>query len=252
MPLPKRIYLENYVYFITTDTFNRVPIFIIPRFTKALIENIKFYRKKYGFKFYGYSIMPCHLHALILPKQAKEISKIIGEIKNYTRKQILDNFKKNGIPNDFSFKCGVNCHCQFYPGKNSFDYIDHESVKDKHLKYIMNKSRFAGLSWDRAHDLRLHRDGSPLLTVESSQRNTTRKRKVNDIINILNTGHVWQTRFYDNIIRNGKDFREKLNYINGNAQKHSLIGNPEDYMYSSWQNYYSDNNSIIKIDKISL
>jgi putative transposase len=44
---------------------------------------------------------------------------------------------------------------------------------------------------------------------------------------------VWQESFYDHVIRNKKEFVERLNYIYYNPVKAELVDKPEDYKYSS-------------------
>jgi putative transposase len=44
---------------------------------------------------------------------------------------------------------------------------------------------------------------------------------------------VWQESFYDHVIRNRKEFVERLNYIYYNPVKAGLVDKPEDYKYSS-------------------
>jgi putative transposase len=44
---------------------------------------------------------------------------------------------------------------------------------------------------------------------------------------------VWQVSFYDHVIRNRKEFVERLNYIHYNPVKARLVDTPEDYKYSS-------------------
>ncbi|OGY45573.1 MAG: hypothetical protein A3A24_00740 [Candidatus Buchananbacteria bacterium RIFCSPLOWO2_01_FULL_46_12] len=63
---------------------------------------------------------------------------------------------------------------------------------------------------------------------------------------------IWQKSFYDHLIRNDKDFQEKLDYIHKNSLKHNVVSNLDEYLWSSYQNYYLENNSLIKIDTISL
>lgn len=43
-------------------------------------------------------------------------------------------------------------------------------------------------------------------------------------------------------------FQEKLNYIHNNPLKAGLVNNLDDYPWSSYQNYYLENNSLIEID----
>lgn len=59
---------------------------------------------------------------------------------------------------------------------------------------------------------------------------------------------IWQKSFYDHIIRNDLDFEEKLNYIHGNPIKHGVTKNLDDYPWSSFQNYYLENNTLINLD----
>jgi putative transposase len=44
---------------------------------------------------------------------------------------------------------------------------------------------------------------------------------------------VWQESFYDHVIRNRKEFDERLNYLYNNPVKAKLAEKPEDYKYSS-------------------
>jgi putative transposase len=44
---------------------------------------------------------------------------------------------------------------------------------------------------------------------------------------------VWQDSFYDHVIRNRKEFDERLNYLYNNPVKAKLVEKPDDYKYSS-------------------
>lgn len=66
------------------------------------------------------------------------------------------------------------------------------------------------------------------------------------------SGQLWQHSFYEHCIRNEKDFMEKLNYIHFNPIKANLVQDPLNFQYSSYRNYYSNDDSIIKIDKFDL
>ena len=80
----KRIFLNNYSYFITIVMHGRNPI---------LIENIKLLRQsfrvsknKYDYKIEAIVILPDHIHMIIKPKIAKEYPHIIRTIKQYFSK----------------------------------------------------------------------------------------------------------------------------------------------------------------------
>jgi len=61
-------------------------------------------------------------------------------------------------------------------------------------------------------------------------------------------GTLWQRSFYDRMIRDDDEFRVKLNYIHMNPVKAGLVDDAEDYRYSSYRNYYLDDDSILEID----
>ncbi|MCX6784504.1 MAG: transposase [Candidatus Komeilibacteria bacterium] len=59
---------------------------------------------------------------------------------------------------------------------------------------------------------------------------------------------IWQKSFYDRIICSEQQFENIVNYIDYNAVKHGLVKNPEDWLYSSYQNRYNTGKAIISID----
>jgi putative transposase len=50
----------------------------------------------------------------------------------------------------------------------------------------------------------------------------------------------WQKSFYDHYLRNSQDFKNHLEYIWHNPQKHHLINNFENYPHSSYNDKYND------------
>jgi len=46
-------------------------------------------------------------------------------------------------------------------------------------------------------------------------------------------GPIWQRSFYERIIRDEKEFWEKVNYVYNNPLRAGLVESPEDYPYSS-------------------
>jgi REP element-mobilizing transposase RayT len=44
---------------------------------------------------------------------------------------------------------------------------------------------------------------------------------------------VWQESFHDHVIRNRKEFDQRLNYLYNNPVKAKLVEKPEDYKYAS-------------------
>ena len=83
-----------------------------------------------------------------------------------------------------------------------------------------------------------------LLTSKTGQPQSQRYK----IENCIKSGKVWQSRFYDHVVRNGLDFEEKLNYIHYNPVKHGLVDDSKGYPYSSNNYWHLDNNCILKIE----
>ena len=92
----KKFNIENQIHFITIDTYNKIHLFKDKNLFEIIIDNIKFYKNKYGFKLFGYVIMPNHIHLLIqLNERWNNISKIMQDFKSHTAKEIVD-FLKTG------------------------------------------------------------------------------------------------------------------------------------------------------------
>lgn len=62
------------------------------------------------------------------------------------------------------------------------------------------------------------------------------------------TINVWQKSFWNFPVYSEKVFEQKLNYTHNNPLRAGLVKNLDDYIYSSYQNYYFNNNSLINID----
>ena len=159
MPLPKRIYLENYVYFITTDVQHRYPIFLDEKNIQILLATIDFYRKREDFYFLGYAVIPCHLHLLILPKK-ENISIIMKGIKNYISRKIRERLKDRGIFNSIinktkNFICGRDCRCELYPGYMTDRYGDQEVASTRRCGKNNPENRISTFS-DRVGEISQH------------------------------------------------------------------------------------------------
>ena len=61
---------------------------------------------------------------------------------------------------------------------------------------------------------------------------------------------VWEEGFRGLGIHSQRVFNIKMNYIHNNPVKRGLAKKPEDYLYSSYRNYYCNDNSIIELDPI--
>ncbi len=51
---------------------------------------------------------------------------------------------------------------------------------------------------------------------------------------------IWQSRYWDHIIRDQNDFNRHIDYIHYNPIKHKIATMPLEYEYSSFREYYDD------------
>jgi REP element-mobilizing transposase RayT len=56
-------------------------------------------------------------------------------------------------------------------------------------------------------------------------------KKINSLLG--REGKIWQDGFYERIIRNEDDLREKARYVEGNPVRKGLVEEPQEYVYSS-------------------
>jgi REP element-mobilizing transposase RayT len=82
----KRIYIDDGVYFVTTNTYLSYPYFENDILCELLVEEIMLCREMKKFKLFGYKINPEHVHILMQPDIKFNISKIMHSIKiNFSR-----------------------------------------------------------------------------------------------------------------------------------------------------------------------
>ena len=76
-------YSSEHAYFITICADKKKNTFKVNEFNEQIIQLIKAYKDKIGFKVYVYCLMPDHLHLLINPANCgKSISSFIGGFKS--------------------------------------------------------------------------------------------------------------------------------------------------------------------------
>ena len=85
----QHFHIEGHVYYVTTVTYGRLPIFTRPAYIVALIDSLNFYRYKLEFKLLGYVIMPDHAHLMIWPQGKATISEIMRDYKKFTSGRIM-------------------------------------------------------------------------------------------------------------------------------------------------------------------
>ena len=51
---------------------------------------------------------------------------------------------------------------------------------------------------------------------------------------------VWQSRYWEHLIRDAEDLDRHIGYIHWNPVKHGLVNDPDDWLYSTYKAWKSD------------
>ena len=82
------------IYFVTKVPHRRVPVFsLAEKYPLIVVENLKFYRKKFGFLLYGFVIMPDHYHIVVDTLEKVTISKIKEDMNKHISREIIQEVK---------------------------------------------------------------------------------------------------------------------------------------------------------------
>jgi putative transposase len=69
-------------------------------------------------------------------------------------------------------------------------------------------------------------------------------------------GPVWQHQFWDRFVRHAKEFNERLTYMHFNPVRKGLVNHPEEWRWSSYNNFALDRVTVrqcpIQIDYLQL
>lgn len=91
---------EETLFFVTSTIVDFTPVFKDEASCDILIENIKHYQQKHGFKIYAFVIMPTHFHWIVdVDPQKASLSDVMRDLKKYSAWDILDLLASQGNDN---------------------------------------------------------------------------------------------------------------------------------------------------------
>ena len=88
----------NTVRFITFSCHNRLNLLNDDNAKLIFLKHLDKVRSKYEFKLHCFVIMPNHIHLIVYPIPGTSIGQVIGELKSWSPREILDNFKLADAP----------------------------------------------------------------------------------------------------------------------------------------------------------
>ncbi len=88
-------YESEATYFVTTTVTNFISLFQNPELAEIMKNNLRFYLEKFKVSLHAFIIMPNHLHLLFTMGREGNVSEMIGRMKEYSAKQIIEYCEKN-------------------------------------------------------------------------------------------------------------------------------------------------------------
>jgi putative transposase len=86
------------IYFITTTSVNRVPIFESDIVKQIIVDSLAFLRNEGGIQLYVFTVMPNHVHFIARINEAHTLADAMRTFKSFTALKILNHFHEE---NDF-------------------------------------------------------------------------------------------------------------------------------------------------------
>ncbi len=74
---------------VTFSTNHRLPLLMEPGIASCVALEINAARRKYGFRLYGYVIMPEHVHLVLFPVEPVHLGRLVGEIKSRSARESM-------------------------------------------------------------------------------------------------------------------------------------------------------------------
>ena len=82
------------LHYLTCTIVGWVDIFTRKEYKEIIIESLQFCQEKKGLRVHAFTIMSNHLHLIVSAKEgSKGLSRIIGDFKEFTAKQIIKTIK---------------------------------------------------------------------------------------------------------------------------------------------------------------
>ena len=206
----KRYIIKNAVYFITTNTHNRIEYFRENILCDLLVEDLWETQRLKCFNIFAYKINPEHMHALIQPRGKDSYSEIMRSFKT--------NFSRNanrvmGFDANFE-KLIISRQAR------SRDLACTDISRDLAYNDISRDLACNDISRDLACN-GLSRAAAYVFRIAEYRRRFIAKYNFHPPF----PKFKWQGSFHDHIIRDRKDFVHHLEYIRRQWLKHKLLEN---------------------------
>jgi putative transposase len=111
--------------------------------------------------------------------------------------------------------------------------------------YVLMPEHWHALIWT-AYPLTISRLVQDIKWISACSLNRARKA----------SGSIWQHQFWDRFVRHAREFRRRLDYMHFNPVRKGLVGKPDDWRWSSYNNFALDRKVVagcpIQMDYVQL
>lgn len=221
----KRYIIKNAVYFITTNTHNRIEYFHEDILCDLLVEDLWETQKLKCFNIFAFKVNPDHMHALIQPRGRDSYSEIMRSFKtNFSRNanRVMGfgaKFEKLIIPPQAGSLLNVPSQAR------SRDLACNGVPRDAGFNGISCDPARNGMSRDAAvnsiRQISILNDAAYVARIAEYRRRFIAKYNYHPPF----PKFKWQSSFHDHIIRDKRDFVIHLGYIRRQWLKHKLLEN---------------------------
>lgn len=143
--------------------------------------------------------------------------------------------------------CDILIHSLNFTRKKYSSYIIAYVLMPNHVHLILKMNESNSVS-DYMRDFKRHTSTEVIKLLKKDKK----VKLLDDLYNLGGTGNyrLWKDRFDDLIIVTEKTLKIKIDYIHNNPVKAGLVENITDWNYSSARNYYLDDDSLFRVDRI--
>ena len=135
------------------------------------------------------------------------------------------------------FAPGQTCFVTSVTNNRRNILVEHHDLIYRAIRHARKTYDFAPVAWviipDHFHFLLTCPNGDTSQIIKSVKLSFSRRwRELSGV-----SGPVWQSRFWDHIIRDEEDFKRHFDYIHYNPVKHRWTGKPSEWNLSSFGLY---------------
>jgi REP element-mobilizing transposase RayT len=86
---------QEKLYFVTFTVINWIDVFIRPEYKNIIVDSLNYCSKNKGLEVYAWCIMTSHVHLIFRIVNGLLPELVIGDIKRFTSKKIVNEIKEN-------------------------------------------------------------------------------------------------------------------------------------------------------------